>query len=594
MASTNPTKPSVIQINGGTILGRHQPASSSSSSSSSAGYGRDMDLFYDVPYGRYRAGGGGGGGRFRRAEACPPVLPGRTIRADVDRGYGQPQISEGLGAGAGTRCDGDGDGDEDEERGEGELRVHVFRACRCSSSPSSSSSLPLESSSSPSKSSSSHPLPVVIYIHGGGYNFGSPHRERDLAAWASWSKEPMVVFAVEYRLGVLGFGGTRGGVENVGLWDQRLALGWVGEWAASFGGLVGGGVTLMGFSAGAHSIGHHLLSPHPLPIPISKAILESGGPTARSVLSPTHERPTRQLASLRRHARDTELESMPLPDLLSAASAVWEEEEGSLTWPFQPVVDGEAGLIPDLPVRLLDNLNAGGETGGGGGEDRRIDVTNISLLTGFCTNEATSFISPKSDLATFFRKLIPKLNIQELQELYPIDNNNSNNDNDNNDTSSTTQRAYADYAYIAPVLQTASSFSRASRRRVRVYEYAADPSSHGDHILPVASRLHRGSRPGLVAVAEAMLSRWTDFVVGDDEDDDDDDDDDDDEKGKCKWPPFDIDSNPSILVFGAGNDEAKGGSRPGVPVSVRRLTTLEILRYRFWWRNVHLSQGMAC
>ncbi|RDA93786.1 hypothetical protein CP533_0238 [Ophiocordyceps camponoti-saundersi (nom. inval.)] len=524
MASTKPT----VSINGGTIIGRHQPAS--------ADYGRAMDVFYDIPYGQAAA-------RFQRATSFPPVSPGQTMRAEEDRGPGQPQILQDYD------CD---------DRREGELRLHVFRACRCSSSSSSASC--------------DSPLPVVVYVHGGAFNFGSPHQDRDLVAWASWSDKPIVVFALEYRLGVLGFGGA-GGTENIGLWDQRLAMEWVRDWGASFGGRVGGDVTLMGFSAGAHSIGHHLLSPIPLPLPISKAILESGGPTARSVLSPKHERPIRHLASLRRYASGKKLDSIPLPDLLSAASSVWADEEKGLTWPFQPVVDVDAGpqsLIPDLPLRLLSNLGADGK--GKANHEKK-----LSLLTGFCSNEASSFISSQADLASFFRQLVPKLNLDELQGLYP-------------DTLPLrAQRAYADYAYVAPVLQMADALSKTGSR-VLVYEYGATPSSHGDHV-PISSRdpLFIRRKPGLRAVADAMVSRWTAFASDDGDslvegaDDD-----------QVGWPVFDIDSNPRILVFGAGNDEADGGLRHVIPVAVREFTASEIGRFRFWWRNVHLGQGMAC
>lgn len=64
-----------------------------------------------------------------------------------------------------------------------------------------------------------------------------------------------MVVAVEFRLGVLGFGPGEevGGELNVGLKDQRLAVEWVMRWIERFGGDARR-MTLMGISAGAHSV----------------------------------------------------------------------------------------------------------------------------------------------------------------------------------------------------------------------------------------------------------------------------------------------------------------------------------------------------
>lgn len=105
-------------------------------------------------------------------------------------------------------------------------------------------------------------LPVVMYIHGGAFNFGEP-LERDLGAFVSHAQEDVVVVAVSYRLGVLGFlaGGDddeedeaeADGELNLGLRDQRVAAEWVKTWIGEFGG-DGEDITLMGVSAGAHSV----------------------------------------------------------------------------------------------------------------------------------------------------------------------------------------------------------------------------------------------------------------------------------------------------------------------------------------------------
>ncbi|KAF4595942.1 Carboxylic ester hydrolase [Ophiocordyceps camponoti-floridani] len=360
----------VVSINGGNIIGRHQ--------SPSADRPQALDVFHDIVYARTPT-------RFQPAEAIPPVSPGETVRADRCPGPSQPQVlAEGI-------------------RQEGDVRLHVMRTCRCSDGKL---------------------LPVVVYLHGGGFNFGGP-LERD-------------------------FGG-----------------------------------------AGAHSIGHHLVSPLPLPLPVRKAILESGAPTARSVLSAAHPRPVGQLASLRRHLGASYLSQAPLDALLSAAGSVWAENATAVTWPFQPVVDGN--LIPDLPCRLVRGVSDG-----------------VALLTGFCSHEGAGFLERGEDFKAFFGNLIPGIDMVGLEELYPADMMTT--------TVTRAQLAYGDYAYIAPVLHTACCLARAGAR-VYVYEYSAaaaplSAASHGDHMAVSACEadMLRG-RPGLAAVGSAMAERWTAFAA---------------------------------------------------------------------------------
>ena len=66
---------------------------------------------------------------------------------------------------------------------------------------------------------------------------------------------------MQYRVGPLGFlsMGSKSAPGNVGLLDQQLALQWVQEHIADFGGDPTR-VTIFGESAGAASIGLHMLS----------------------------------------------------------------------------------------------------------------------------------------------------------------------------------------------------------------------------------------------------------------------------------------------------------------------------------------------
>jgi para-nitrobenzyl esterase len=102
-------------------------------------------------------------------------------------------------------------------------------------------------------------LPVMVWFHGGAYVSGSgesPKYDPD----ALVSEGRVVVVTVSYRLGIFGYC-TPLGVDdvNLGLRDQLLALRWVRENIAAFGGDPQR-VTLFGQSAGGDSVYSLMLS----------------------------------------------------------------------------------------------------------------------------------------------------------------------------------------------------------------------------------------------------------------------------------------------------------------------------------------------
>lgn len=122
------------------------------------------------------------------------------------------------------------------------------------------------------------PLPVMVWIHGGGFATGASHQALyDGAALAR--DNGVIVVSLNYRLGILGFGewsewSLPGSVSNAGLRDQVLALQWVRDHIADFGGDPGQ-VTLFGESAGGMSIACLLASPAARGL-FHRAIVQSG------------------------------------------------------------------------------------------------------------------------------------------------------------------------------------------------------------------------------------------------------------------------------------------------------------------------------
>ena len=117
-------------------------------------------------------------------------------------------------------------------------------------------------------------LPVMFFIHGGSLRIGSNNFH--LYGPQHFMERGVIIVTVNYRLGPLGFlsMGTSSVPGNGGLRDQSLALIWVRENIAQFGGDPGA-VTIFGQSAGGFSVAMHLISPLSEGL-FHRAILQSG------------------------------------------------------------------------------------------------------------------------------------------------------------------------------------------------------------------------------------------------------------------------------------------------------------------------------
>ncbi|KAK9423143.1 putative Alpha/Beta hydrolase protein [Seiridium unicorne] len=105
--------------------------------------------------------------------------------------------------------------------------------------------------------------PVLFWIHGGGFTYGSKTGSGDPAGLIARSKldgsDGVIVVTINYRLGLFGWLAGEGVTANLGLFDQRMAMEWVQSYISRFGGS-SEKVTVMGESAGAASILHHITS----------------------------------------------------------------------------------------------------------------------------------------------------------------------------------------------------------------------------------------------------------------------------------------------------------------------------------------------
>lgn len=99
-------------------------------------------------------------------------------------------------------------------------------------------------------------LPVAVLIPGGAFNRGAA-RMHNTHSMLAHSPEPFIGVSMQYRIGVFGGLNTeltaKEGLLNLGLKDMYVALEWVQDNIAAFGGDPDD-VTIMGLSAAAHGV----------------------------------------------------------------------------------------------------------------------------------------------------------------------------------------------------------------------------------------------------------------------------------------------------------------------------------------------------
>ncbi|XP_063906551.1 venom carboxylesterase-6-like [Zophobas morio] len=121
-------------------------------------------------------------------------------------------------------------------------------------------------------------LDVVVHIHGGAFMYGSGH----VYSPPTLIMDREVIYVTfNYRLGILGFLSTEDDVVpgNNGLKDQTLALKWIRDNIASFGGNPNS-VTITGLSAGGSSVHLHYFSK------LSKGLFQRGFAQSGLALNP--------------------------------------------------------------------------------------------------------------------------------------------------------------------------------------------------------------------------------------------------------------------------------------------------------------------
>ena len=137
------------------------------------------------------------------------------------------------------------------------------------------------------------PLPVMVWVHGGGNVAGSGVEA--LFNGDALARRGVVVVNINYRLGVFGFfahpeltqESPHRAAGNYGLADQILALRWVRENIARFGGNPEN-VTIFGESAGANDVNALIASP--LTTGLFARVIAQSGPIGTQLSLPVSEK----------------------------------------------------------------------------------------------------------------------------------------------------------------------------------------------------------------------------------------------------------------------------------------------------------------
>ncbi|MBK8256600.1 MAG: carboxylesterase family protein [Polyangiaceae bacterium] len=295
----------------------------------------------------------------------------------------------------------------------------------------------------------SEPVPVLVWVHGGAFILGSGS-EGAYDGKAFSEATGAVVVTVNYRLGALGFLAHPALAaedpnfptsSNYGILDQQLALSWVKNNIAAFGGDPSN-VTVFGESAGGISSCLHLMAPGSKGL-FHRSIIQSG---------PCDRLGTLDKAQTQGQDLVVGAGCQDAPDVLACMRAKTPEElllalptgtdflGGTVSW--FPVVDGVT--LPDLPSNMF---KAG-------------TFEKVPVILGTNRDEASLFFSlsnvtvaDEEQFAAMSEEMVPG-HSAEVVALYPVAEYGT--------AQAAALAAFTDAGFICPARKVARALSEQS------------------------------------------------------------------------------------------------------------------------------------
>ncbi|KAK7014014.1 Alpha/beta-hydrolase [Favolaschia claudopus] len=290
--------------------------------------------------------------------------------------------------------------------------------------------------------------PVLVYIHGGGLSTGagSEWDGTSLVRRSVATKKPIIYISINYRLGFLGFiGGAQvpATSSNVGYHDQRAALRWIQDNAASFGG-DSSRVTISGESAGALSVHTHLFYPDSRRT-FHGAIAASGGLLAGTTPDCTYnDRPGGAYDLLGNFTGCGTgkgsfecMQNMPFDKFWPLANKIYDVPNFHM---WVPCKGGKGSLIDEFPINKF----------------LRGDFLNLPVMTGTTRNEGNLLIN------TTFLELDPQPSVA-VQNIYLSAVVSGQATNFHNVSQETIDKIVSLYADVPDKLSNSSLYNRAAQ-----------------------------------------------------------------------------------------------------------------------------------
>jgi para-nitrobenzyl esterase len=373
------------------------------------------------------------------------------------------------------------------------------------------------------------PLPVMVFIHGGAYTIGSggQYDPRGLS-----EAGPVVAVTFNYRLGALGFlalpelDAQRTGAPSGsdGIRDQQLALKWVKDNIATFGGDPGN-VTVFGESAGAMSTCIHIASPGSQGL-AQRFLMESGSCVNGPLLgkpADRYELSGELLASVCPSDADGGAGAL---DCLRAASAdainAWTPSMAQLTAlggtaaltgnalgaPFYPIVEGAGGVLPDTPENLIRaGQFAKSATVAAGTNAHEWGLFAVTLASLGASNLQVTTVA---QLQAGITQIFGATRAAAVETQYQV----------NQATDAMAQQIYidlvTDYTFRCPARDLARLMLAHGTSTFYLYLYDFGRSYHSDELpalFTIGGLGSLGGTPPTPALAKDMKAYWTQFAA---------------------------------------------------------------------------------